>query len=466
MTIVATYNDAEELGRVRLSFSGYNAIADYATVERSTDQITWETIRGGAQVPLTAGAGSIDDYEFVASVPNYYRVSSIDTGDPTLVTPASIATGNNASVTPSVSGFANDDLMILMASIRNSGTGTVNQPAGWDTIVNSGNFRIMTRVKQTGDSNPVVTFNNGAANADTIGVIFALRGSTATGASVGTTTLNASAQNVSTPQVAFNTKDWTIRFFWKQDDLTSFSFGSYSAVFQASTTTGDDASMGAAAIFRTTPPGTSAAGDIVITGGAAAISRGAAISFPKAPYINREIQSITPVVTRWRIKNPSRPSLNTFVEPLPVGSIVRPGRTGVFDVLGRTLPVAVTDISGSRRFRLRIDVFGYAQKEDLDRRFASGQVMFLQGPSTIDQLPTLYFVATEVEYEQDAVATGSYTFSIEAIECAKPGPTVFGGTTTWADIVAEFATWSALVAAEPTWSDVVDRISTPEVIVP
>ncbi|MEO3931177.1 hypothetical protein ABGB07_46160, partial [Micromonosporaceae bacterium B7E4] len=43
------------------------------TVQRSTNEITWTTVRGGAVTP-SAGIVRVDDYEFVPGVVNYYRV--------------------------------------------------------------------------------------------------------------------------------------------------------------------------------------------------------------------------------------------------------------------------------------------------------------------------------------------------------------------------------------------------------
>lgn len=470
MTIVATYDDTEQLGRVRLSFSGYSTAADYATVERSTDQITWETIRGGSLVGLTAGAGAIDDYEFSASVVNYYRVTAIDNAnpDPVLLTPGNVATANNASVTPTLPSTAVipvGQTMILLAAIRNSGTGTVNQPTGWTTLLNSGNVRLMYRRRATGDTDPTVTFSGGVANADTAAGIFGISNVNPALAFLSTPTLNGSAQDISTPSVQKQSTYVGVRAYWKQDDSSAGTLAGWTSMFHTGPTAGDDMTLGAVAVkFAST--GTDPAQNIVITGGAAAISRGLTVTLPKATFTDQEIQSITPVVTRWRLKNPARPSLNRIIEPLPVGAIRREARAGLFEVLGRTLPVAVSDVQGARRFDLLIDVFGYSEKEDMDRRLATGTPMFLQGPAANDQMPTLYFLAGAIEYLQDATATGSYTFTIEVRECAKPGPTVAATTNTWADVVADFATWADVVLAEATWSDLVDRVQDSEVIVP
>jgi len=468
MTLAITYDDTEELGRVRLSFSGYDAAADYALVERSTDQITWATVRGGDQVALTAGAGTLDDYEFSASVINYYRVTAVDVADPLWVSEGTAGIGNNASVTPGLPTCNTGDVMVLQASIRNSGTGTVNVPTGWTSLITFGNCLVAYRVKQAGDTAPTVTFAGGVAGADTLAGIFALRGVTVTGANIGTSLLNSSAQDIITPAVGYYGKDITTRYGWKQSVSTGFPTPGYTVTISMSGS-GTGAAQTAAYVVRTVA-NTTITNETPVTisssGGSAAISRGMVISFPKTPFTNQDTGNITPAVAYFRIKNPSRPSLNVRVTPLDTPTITRPARTGVFDVLGRNLPVTVSDVQSSRRFTMTIDVVGYSAMIDMDNRFALGEPMFLQAPNQPGQLPTLYFVAGDVSYVEDALGSSNYTFTIPVIEVAKPGSTVYGALYFWSDVVANYATWTAVVAANATWSALMSNISTNTVIVP
>lgn len=466
MTLLITYDDTEDLGRVRLSFSGYSALAEYATVERSPDNVNWSLIRGGDKVPVAAGAGHIDDYEFSASVINYYRVTAIDQDSPVYVGVGSAGVGNNASVVPGLpAGTIAGDLKILHAGIRNSGTGTVNLPAGWTALVTSGNMLIAGRVHVGGDTAPTVTFAGGAANEDTIASIVSFRGITMTGATIPTATLNGSAQDISTPGNAFFTNDWTVRFGWKQDDFTALTAAGYTQLYAIAATAGNDAGLGAMGLFRTTS-GTDLATTLLATGGAAAISRGATISFRKASFTDQETGTITPAVAYYRLKSPTRPSLNIRITPVSMTDVTRKARTGVFDVVGRTYPVAVSDVQGSRVFTLEVDVIGYSAKEDMDNRLSTGDTLFLQAPAVPGMLPSMYFVAGDVSYAEDSVASGSYTFTIPMTEVAAPAYSVYGITATWQDILNTYATWSALIAAKATWQDVMDIIAASSVIVP
>lgn len=216
--------------------------------------------------------------------------------DDDFVTPISLVSvgadtvGNNTSVVVSTPPtYAGDDLIILMASIRNSGTGTVNTPAGWTPLYSSGNvafFGWCEAREWFGDgalSDTTVSFTGGVANATTMGTMFAVRGTAAhrlenladvVHASAGQ--LNAAAQNVAMPALTVTEDNCMIlAALWKQDDVTSgsnpYGFTDFPVVL--SSTTGDDACQIVASGFQTTATSLGA-NTYGITGGAVAISRG------------------------------------------------------------------------------------------------------------------------------------------------------------------------------------------------
>lgn len=82
MSLDLTYD--EDLARVRISATGLPDVAE-VRIERSTNEIYWETVRGALRLPVAAGTASVDDYEFAASAENHYRVMAI--GDDGLYLP-------------------------------------------------------------------------------------------------------------------------------------------------------------------------------------------------------------------------------------------------------------------------------------------------------------------------------------------------------------------------------------------
>lgn len=474
MSLTATYSavaPSYQYGGVRLTASGAPAGSDYAFFERSTDGITWTTVRGGDRVQL-AGLGAIlDDYEFVVGATNQYRVRYIDVDAvPSYVAAGTAQTGNNTSLTPPhPAGLAVGDTKLILASIRNSGTGTVSAPAGWTPVATSGNFTMLSRVHQSGDTAPLVTFAGGAAGEDTLAQMIAIRGSQSF-ANVIRTQLNGVAQDVSGAGATFVSACIMFTCIWKQDDYTSSSTpGSGVKIAEIVSTAGNDAGMS----WSYNLVGTGLIGTPVnpwpmtITGGATAISRSMLVMIGPADYTGTDTASVLPV-TAWDevwIKNPSRPGNNIRVVPTEVGDITRPARTARFDVLGRTVPVAVSDLAGGRQFDLSIDVYGNAAADDMDNRLASGDPMYLQAPSLNADLPTLYFVCGDVVRSRDAKGSQSHTFHIPVFEVAAPGSTIAGATYLWSDVVATYADWNAVQVANATWNDLINRINNTVIIV-
>lgn len=77
MTIDLSYND--DLSRVQIALT--DIPTGTVTVERSTNNLFWQTVRGASIIPITAGAVSIDDYEFNPDVLNTYRVTQLNQED-------------------------------------------------------------------------------------------------------------------------------------------------------------------------------------------------------------------------------------------------------------------------------------------------------------------------------------------------------------------------------------------------
>lgn len=208
-------------------------------------------------------------------------------------------TGNNASVVPALpAGLVALDVMILVATIRNAGTGTVNEPAGWSRLPNSGgsNLQVFGRMYQAGDAAPTVTFAGGVANADTTAQIIAFRGAElAIGTLYTTLAINTSAQDVAYPALNVTGPGQAVVIVgWKADDATAYSTpGGFTAVAIASTTTGDDASHAIRYSIQTTEVDITA-GSLTVTGGAAAVSRALTIGIRQRASLTAVAQSSWP----------------------------------------------------------------------------------------------------------------------------------------------------------------------------
>lgn len=176
--------------------------------------------------------------------------------------------------------------------------------------------------------------------------------------------------------------------------------------------------------------------------------------------------SITPGMDTVWIKNVARPFLNREVTVVGFSEITRPSRGGVFDVVGRTMPVAVTDVRGSRRFDLTVAADTVDAATDLDLCFAAGDPVLLHVPDGCP-FPGMYAVIGDVTIARRSTRGQRRYLTLPLTEVAAPGVDIVGATATYQSILNAYATYSALLAGEASYEDAADRVGTAdEVIVP
>jgi hypothetical protein len=416
-------------------------------------------------------AVTLYDYEFSPDLLNYYRVSGVESTAITFVAAGVAATGNNASVTPALpAGLVAGDALVILASIRNSGTGTVNTPTGWSLIASSGNVALLGRRYVAGDVAPLVTFAGGVANADTLARMIAFRRADIV-AATSANQLNGSAQNIAYPGLTLSVDGCAVLVCgWKQDDWTSVAtLAGMTEVAETTATAGDDAGQVWDYLIQTTATAV-AGGSFVVTGGAAAISRGLSVALPHAPWLNQQTGSITPAQTGVWLKSIARPFLNQMVDVVQTSqvAITRPARTGVFDIVGRSMPVAVSDLRGSKHFTMLIRTLTAAAAQELVLLLAAGDVILIQVPAACaDLVPAGYVEVGDTTEEWHPLRPLRRTHALPCTEVATPGPDVVGAAVTWQTVLNTYATWADLIAAKATWADVLTLIGSPsEVIVP
>lgn len=189
-------------------------------------------------------------------------------------------------------------------------------------------------------------------------------------------------------------------------------------------------------------------------------SAGAPVSGTSALPITQELDAV------W-LKVPAAPYLNTTVVVVDVSEVSRKSRAGLFPVVGRTFPVMVGDVASSIAYELQLLTENPSGESDLDFLFASGEVVFLQLPSTVTEIEGGYFAVGDVSRQSTLRRSTRRVWRIPLTEVAPPGPDVVGSAYTWASAVADYATWTDLIAANATWSTLLQRVASPsDVIVP
>lgn len=177
--------------------------------------------------------------------------------------------------------------------------------------------------------------------------------------------------------------------------------------------------------------------------------------------VRGEVASITPDLGGVWLKSITRPFLNRMLGPAAVvdSTFSRDARMGVFDVIGRSAPVAVTDVRGGKNFGLRIISDTDQDSYTLDYLTASGDILYLHAPSA-GRIPTAYVAVGTTSRKYHGVSRIS-TWLMDMTEVQAPGPEVSGSTVTWGTIIANFASWSEVIAFFPTWADVLEYVADP-----
>jgi hypothetical protein len=171
------------------------------------------------------------------------------------------------------------------------------------------------------------------------------------------------------------------------------------------------------------------------------------------------------------IKSIGRPFLNQRVNcVLNPSPITRPARNGVFDVIGRSFPIAVTDVRGSRRVTVRVVTQTTQERNDMDLLLASGDPVFYHTPADYP-LPTMYAVIDDTTESRPVLnrrcSNDWRLYELPSIEVAAPTADVVGATSTWQTVVTTYATWADVLAAHDTWADLLELVGDgSEVIVP
>lgn len=221
---------------------------------------------------------------------------------------------------------------------------------------------------------------------------------------------------------------------------------------------------------------------VPVTGGAANVDDyefepGVPVTYRVQSYTDADLTAvatfdvaITQELGQVWLKVPAAPFLNRAVDVSARVEIGRRARGGVFDIVGRSYPVAVGDVRGSRQFGLTIRTETADQERDLDYALASGEVVFLHVPSTEDQFPGGYYSVGDIARAPEASwpTRGNLerrVWELPLTEVAAPGPDVVGSTYTIASMLAEYATITAVIADNATIAALLERVAAPSDVI-
>lgn len=474
MTVSLTYDDI--FSRVRISVTGVSALATIVRIERSTNQVNWTAVRGGQSLTPVGNAVSLDDYEFSANVLNYYRARAFYTSTPLFLGVGTAAHGNNTSVVPGLpAGTTEGDTLLIMAAFRARGSGEPAIPGGYDMVADASNVRFFAKKAVAGEVAPTVAFGASVANATTSAQIARFRGLSTTAVVPINYQDNSSAQNVNYAGSAVDIDDEAAAFAWgwKQDDWISVTqLGGFTEIFDTSSTLGDDQGMVADWQVINAMTTVINAGTFVVTGGANATSTGGVFALGRDDQlITTESSSITPMIDAVWLKDIYRPFLNRTLGCIPnQSSIRRQARNGIFPIVNRSYPVAVTDLRGSREYTIEVITQTTQERLDFDLIMSTGDIFFIQAPPD-DPTPTVYAAIQDTDERRPlrnrTCGNDWRVFSLPIIEVAQPALDVVGVIGTWQTVINTYVTWADVLVAHSTWASLLTLVgSVDEVLVP
>lgn len=120
--------------------------------------------------------------------------------------------------------------------------------------------------------------------------------------------------------------------------------------------------------------------------------------------------------------------------------------------LGRTAPLAITDVRSGRSGSVALLTLNDAERSALTALLATGNVLQLTGPADIEASWPLYFTATTVTSESVRWQQGAWLWTVDWIEVDAPPVTEPVPATTWQDLLDAGTTWNDIL--QTSWFDV------------
>lgn len=469
MAVTLTYDSV--LSRVQIAATGLGG-ATTAVVERSLDQITWVTVRGGSAVPAAGGSMSqtVDDYEFEPNALNYYRVRT--TGAVvTFVNTGTAAHADNAAVSPALpAGAAAGDVLLIFAARRGSGDTTA--PAGYSLIATYTLFKLYGKIHSGAEAAPTVGITGGAAGDTTGAQMAAFRDASLTvvGGPVSQTN-GTSSLNINHPAILPSApKALVLAFGYKLTAWTSVApLPDMTEVGDTSSTLGNDHGMVWDFVVQPGDPTTVNAGTFVTTGASGSSSRSGMLALLPASATS-QTNSITPTLTTSWLKSVGRPFLNRPIVLGRISPIRRAARHGVFPIIDRSMPIAITQVRAGLAVTVQVITTTTEARQELDLLLAAGDQVLVQSPPG-GKLPTnLHAVIGDTSedhfnFVSDCIDPRAFELPLQQV--APPDSTIVPATATWQTVINRYTTWADVLAAHSTWASVLAMVADPsEVIVP
>lgn len=153
------------------------------------------------------------------------------------------------------------------------------------------------------------------------------------------------------------------------------------------------------------------------------------------------------------LKHPGQPVLNIQVTPVRPPELVRPVQQGVFDVLGRARPIAITMVRNSERGSLALYTLTDNDRSALLSILTTGSTLLLQTPSAYG-LGNLYVALGDVAEGRysDLAGQAPRLWTLPFTRVDRPAGTALA-TVSWSNVLGNHASWSEVLSSRTSWLD-------------
>jgi hypothetical protein len=462
MTIGLTYND--DISRVQIALSDIEDVD--VKVEQSTNELFWQTVRGGVSIPISGGIANLDDFEFAADRENFYRVAAVTSGlllDGTSGNYASTPdhasldiTGDldlRAEITPDT--WVSGDFQTIAAKYLTTG----NQRSWFFQVTSTGQLRIFWSPDGTSGVESATTTLFDVPEG---GVRRAVR----------------MTLDVSTGDVVFYEADglagpWSVIQTVTGSGVTSIfnSTAELEVGFHSSGASSPFIGVVHAMEVRDGINGTEVANPDFATqvmgAGSFTDDAGKLWTINGDAFIaGTESDSITPILSElepgqaW-LKSTRFSSLNRIVRLQDYSDIAIQGSANVSRIVGRSFPSGTTDVSLGSTYNITFNASDLDESKYLSLTLALGDVFYLQfRPDHCVELPpkSLYFIVSEQSMSRPGVMEERRWISTAIIEMARPSPVIVSSTLIWGTVFNLYADWNSLLNANSSWDPLLSTV--------
>lgn len=157
------------------------------------------------------------------------------------------------------------------------------------------------------------------------------------------------------------------------------------------------------------------------------------------------------------LKSPGIPALNSRVTMAAPVAWARKARAGVYEIVGRSTPVVVTDRRASREGTLSMHVWDNDSHEALNALLDSGLPALVQAMPGHGLPGNLYVHLGDASSEplSWSAAVPGWRWSVSVREIDRPSGGLEGSARyTWEDVMSAYETWTDVADEHPTWLSV------------